>query len=109
MADWNVFSSHGLVLVSIALNPNRTAREIGNEVGLTERSTHKIIVDLEDEGYIRRIKQGRRNKYRIHSDKEITDVITDASIGELLIPLGWKRRGHRKETGTKGDLQAANT
>ena len=34
MADWNVFSSHGLVLVAIARNPNRTARDIGDEVGL---------------------------------------------------------------------------
>lgn len=103
MADWNVLSSHGLVLVSIALNPNRTAREIGDEVGLTERSTHKIIVDLEDEGYINRIKKGRQNTYKIHSDKEVPDVVTDASIGDLLTTLGWKRRKHRRETDIKGE------
>ncbi|MFC1925807.1 helix-turn-helix transcriptional regulator [Chloroflexota bacterium] len=102
MAGWNVFSSHGLVLVSIAKNPSRTAREIGDEVGLTERSTHKIIIDLESEGYIDRIKNGRQNTYRIHSEKEIKDVVTDASIGELLNPLAWKRRKQQKETDIKG-------
>ena len=98
MADWNVFSNHGLVLVSIARNPNRTAREIGDEVGLTERSTHKIIIDLENEGYINRIKEGRQNTYKIYSDREIQDTVTDASIGEMLTPIAWKRRKQRKET-----------
>ena len=103
MADWNVFSSHGLVLISIARNPNRTAREIGDEVGLTERSTHKIIIDLENEGYISRIKKGRQNTYKVHPDQEIQDTVTDASIGELLTPLGWKRRKHIKETVVIGE------
>ncbi|MFC1925232.1 helix-turn-helix transcriptional regulator [Chloroflexota bacterium] len=98
MADWNVLSSHGLILVSIAQNPNRTAREIGDEVGLTERSTHKIIIDLENEGYISRIKEGRQNTYKIHPDREIQDTVTNASIGELLTPLGWKRKKRTKIT-----------
>lgn len=103
MAEWNIFSSHGLVLISIARNPSRTAREIGDEVGLTERSTHKIIVDLEDEGYISRIKEGRQNTYKIHPGREIQDVIADASIGELLTPLGWKRRKHTKKAAAGGN------
>ena len=100
MAAWTLFSSHGLVLVSIARNPNKTAREIGDEVGLTERSTHKIIVDLEKEGYIDRIKMGRQNSYKIHPDKEIQDTVTDASIGELLNHLGWNRRKQKRTSNT---------
>ena len=92
MAYWNLLTSHGLVLVCIAKNPNMTAREIGDVVGLTERTTHKVIVDLEGEGYIERVKTGRQNAYRIHPDAPIKDVVTDASIGELLSPLVWKRR-----------------
>jgi len=109
MANWNVFSSHGLVLVSIARNPNRTAREIGDEVGLTERSTHKVIVDLENEGCIKRIKRGRRNTYRIRSKKEIPDIVTDASIGELLTPLAWKRRKQPKRMGATEHIEAVKT
>lgn len=92
MADWTLFTSHGLVLVSIAKNPERTAKEIGDDVGLTERTVHKIIVDLEEAGYITRIKVGRQNRYRIHRNVPIKDEVTDASLGELLATLGWKRK-----------------
>jgi len=92
MADWNFFTNHGLVLVTIAKSPEKTAREIGDEVGLTERTTHKIIVNLEEEGYITRIKVGRKNAYRIHPDVLIKDSVSDTSIGELLATLGWKRK-----------------
>ena len=96
MGNWNFLSSHGLVLLAIAKNPEKTAREIGEEVGLTERTTHKMIVDLEQDGYITRKKVGRKNIYRIHKDEEIKDSGTEASIGELLTTLGWKAKGRRR-------------
>ena len=97
MADWTLFTSHGLVLVSVAKNPEKTAREIGDDVGLTERTAHKIIIDLEEAGYITRIKVGRQNKYRIHPNVPIKDEVTDASLGELLAMLGWKRKGRKSK------------
>ena len=100
MADWSLFTNHGLVLITIAKNPDMTAREISNDIGLTERTSHKIIVDLEDAGYITRIKVGRQNKYRIHPTVPIKDEITDASLGELLATLGWKRRGRKSKSAT---------
>ncbi|MFC1899907.1 helix-turn-helix transcriptional regulator [Chloroflexota bacterium] len=98
VADWNLFTNHGLVLGVIAKNPDMTAREISNNIGLTERTAHKIIIDLEDVGYISRIKIGRQNKYRIHYTALIKDKITDTSLGELLVTLGWKRRGELVES-----------
>jgi len=92
MGDWTLLTSHGLVLVSIAKHPEKTAREIGNDIGLTERTTHKIIIELEKEGYITRTKKGRQNTYRIHPGMTIKDSVTDASIGELLATLGWQRK-----------------
>ena len=101
MTDWTFLSNYGLVLVSIAKNPEETAREVGDNVGLTERTAHKIIVQLEKEGYITRKKVGRKNIYRIHPDMLIKDVVTDSSIGELLASLGWKRRGRKPKAKTK--------
>jgi predicted ArsR family transcriptional regulator len=95
MAGWTIFSNHGLVLVSIAKDPNKTARQIGDEIGLTERTIHKIIVDLEKAGYIERVKMGRQNTYTIDSDRPINDPVTDASIGELLASLARKRMPSR--------------
>ncbi len=96
MANWTLFTSHGLVLASVAKNPSRTAREIGNDVGLTERTTHKLILDLEKAGYISRTKLGRNNTYSIHPNVTIRDEVTDASVGELLAILGWKHRKTQK-------------
>ena len=45
---WTFITNHGLVLGYIYHNPDHTAREISNHVGITERTTHKIISDLEE-------------------------------------------------------------
>ena len=60
---WTFITNHGLVLSYLSHHPRSTAREIANFVGVTERTTHKIISDLEAAGYIERRKQGRRNVY----------------------------------------------
>jgi CTP-dependent riboflavin kinase len=62
---WTFITNHGLVLSYIFHNPSHTAREISNHVGITERTTHKIISDLEEAGYIERKKSGRKNLYRV--------------------------------------------
>ncbi|MFA6612682.1 MAG: winged helix-turn-helix domain-containing protein [Dehalococcoidales bacterium] len=95
MADWSFFTNHGLVLATIAKQPKSTAREIGDTVGITERTAHKIINDLENEGYITKIKAGRKNRYRIHSNVPLVDEQSDVAVGELLAMLGWKRRRTR--------------
>jgi DNA-binding Lrp family transcriptional regulator len=91
-ADWSFITNHGLVLSSIAKHPRSTAREIGDMVGVTERTAHKIIQDLEQAGYISKTKVGRKNKYTIHPDMPLSEEATDAAVGELLVMLGWKRR-----------------
>jgi DNA-binding MarR family transcriptional regulator len=62
---WTFITNHGLVLAYIFHNPSHTAREIALHVGVTERTTHKIISDLDAEGYITRRKSGRRNLYEV--------------------------------------------
>lgn len=93
MAQWGFITNHGLVLASIAKHPRSTAREIGNDVGITERAAHKIINDLESEGYITKNKVGRQNHYQIHPNMPLNaESVSDSSVGELLVILGWKRR-----------------
>ena len=74
MRKWSFVTNHGLVLAAIANSPDSTARAIGDMVGITERATHKIITDLEDEGYITRSKSGRRNAYSIHADVPLGEI-----------------------------------
>ncbi len=63
-------------------------REIGDNVGVTERTAHKIILDLERDGYITKTKVSTRNKYGIHPRLPIKTAGSD--VGELLELLGWK-------------------
>ncbi len=85
---------------SIAKNPEKTAREIGDDVGVTEKTAHKIIRDLENDGYITKTKVGTRNTYSIHHNLQIKTG--DASVEELLVMLGWKRkRGTKTQKGKK--------
>ena len=70
MGDWTFVTKYALVLASIANNPDRTAREIGDDIGTTERTAHKIIIDLENDGYLTKMKVGVKNTYRIHPEKE---------------------------------------
>ena len=95
MSDWSFITTHGLVLASVAKHPRSTAREIGDMVGVTERTAHKIIIDLEESGYITKTRVGRKNKYTIHPDMPLADEASDAAVGELLVMLGWKRQGRK--------------
>ena len=100
MAEWSFITNHGRVLAVIAMRLGGTAREIGDAVGITERAAHKIINDLEAEGYVTKTKQGRQNSYQIHPDVPLRDDVSNAAVGELLVVLGWnRRRGRRRDAG----------
>ncbi len=82
---WNFITNHGLVLSYIYRNPRSTAREIASYVGITERTTHKIISDLEAAGYIQRYRSGRRNVYRVDHRLPLRHhTMQDISVAELL-------------------------
>jgi DNA-binding Lrp family transcriptional regulator len=99
MAEWKFLTNHALVMASIAKKRDQTAREIGDDVGVTERTAYKIILDLENDGYITKIKVGNRNRYRINPNLPIKKA--DVAVGELLELMGWKRRKSQKATTQK--------
>ncbi|MCL6563466.1 MAG: winged helix-turn-helix transcriptional regulator [Firmicutes bacterium] len=66
---WTFLTNHAQVLLCLASNGGQmTAREIAHAVGITERAVQRILSDLEAAGYISRFRDGRRNRYEIHSD-----------------------------------------
>ncbi len=82
---WAFLTKHGQVLVCIARDPGIRLRDIGDWVGITERTTHRIVVELARAGYITRERIGRRNQYTINAHHPIPDAIAaDQKIGELL-------------------------
>ena len=105
MAEWSLITSHGFVLAAISRNSQKTARQIGDDVGITERRAHRIIVDLDEAGYIKRTKIGNRNVYTINPDLPLVSRLSDASVGDLLALFGWQ---HRKGTKRTNTLQEVN-
>ena len=86
---WTFITNHGLVLSYLSHNPRSTAREIANYIGVTERTTHKIISDLEVEGFIERRKSGRRNVYTVDHNLPLRHhTKQDIMVSELLNALG---------------------
>lgn len=63
--SWTFLSNHGHVLVCIAQDPDVRVRDIAERVGITERSVTGILTDLEKANVIEKVKDGRRNSYRI--------------------------------------------
>ena len=89
---WTFITNHGLVLSYIYHNPSHTAREISNHVGITERTTHKIISDLEAAGYIERRKSGRRNLYLVDPQLPLRHhTKQDILVEDLLDALTYRR------------------
>jgi hypothetical protein len=98
MARWTFITNHGLVFGYIAYNPSSTARVIAQAVGVTERTTHKIIAELEEAGYISRKRVGRKNQYQINPNLPLRHPShVDMVVGELLQLLAWKKATPARE------------
>jgi len=89
--EWTFLTNHGRVLAYIAKYSDSTAEEIAQKVGITLRAVQKIISDLERDGYLEHQKQGRRNRYTVHSELPMRHRLEhDHLVGDILIVLGCK-------------------
>ena len=66
--EWTFLTNHAHVLLCIAREPEVRMREVAELVGITERAVQRIVSDLEEAGYLERIRQGRRNAYTVRGD-----------------------------------------
>src|SRR5687768_16323117 len=86
--SWSFLTNHAQVLLCVAQVPGVRLRQIGEEVGLTERAAHRIVVELATAGYISRRRNGRRNHYTIQSHLPLPDPLArEQKIGDLLAIL----------------------
>ncbi len=58
-------TNHAAVFSLLANHSRITAREISQPVGITERGVRPIISDLEQDGYIGKICEGRGVRYLV--------------------------------------------
>lgn len=82
---WTFLSNHGHVLVALSRDPSARLRDIAEAVGITERATQAIVRDLEEGGYLTKVKVGRRNEYRLHPHRRLRHPAeSDIPIKDLL-------------------------
>ena len=99
--EWTILSNHGRVLRYIAKYPGDTTQKIAHEVGLSMAGVQKIITELEGQGYLARLKAGRRNHYVIHPELPMRHRLERKySIGSVLLALGVEKRGGTRVTGS---------
>jgi len=87
-AHWAVLTNHGLVLLTLARNPNVRVRDMAEAVGITERATQAILRDLDRDGYIERSRVGRRNRYSVRRRATLPHALLEsATVGDLVDAL----------------------
>ena len=83
--SWRFVTNHAHVLESIATNPTVRLRDIAATVGITERTASQIVSDLEQAGYLTKIRVGRSNHYEVHGDLPLRHAQhRHHTVGELI-------------------------
>lgn len=86
---WTFLTNHCHVLACLNQYPGIRIREISTAVGITDRAVLRILGELQEAGALTKIKDGRRNSYRINLDFPLRHPLHSGhTIGEILKDLG---------------------
>jgi predicted transcriptional regulator len=94
-SGWTFLTNHAHVLICLAADPQVRLRDVAGKVGITERAVQRIVADLEEAGYLTRLRSGRRNEYEVHRDQPLRHSIEAHRDISALIELALPRRRSR--------------
>ena len=84
-SGWTFLTNHAHVLIALTRDPSARVRDLASDVGITERAVQQILTDLEAGLVIRRIRQGRRNSYRVNPNVKLRHPLEATHrVGEIL-------------------------
>ena len=90
---WTFLTNHAHVLLVVSRDPGARLADIAAAVGITRRAVQLVLDDLEEAGYVRRVKLGRRNEHVVlggplrhpleqgHSVEELFTVLSSPGPG----------------------------
>ncbi len=82
---WTFLTNHARVLILISKNPDIRVRDVAAMADITERSTQRIVAELEQGGYLTHEKVGRRNRYKVSTTAPLRHPHEqNVEIGDLL-------------------------
>jgi DNA-binding Lrp family transcriptional regulator len=107
VSSWYFFTNHAHVLTVIADDPDLRLRDIGDEVGITERAAHRIVTDLVRSGYVSRQRVGARNRYQVHTDVLLRHHVHEGlTVGELIGVFAGKNRTQPRDLQARHNLKS---
>ena len=80
LRSWTFITSHAQVLLTVARYPEATVAHVARAARITERSAYRVLADLQQAGYVRRRKVGRRNSYEINPDLPLCDPTVEKEL-----------------------------
>ena len=84
---WTFLTNHSHVLICIAHDPEILLRDVATKVGITERAVQRIVVELEEAGYLTRERTGRRNRYEINPELPLRHPVEAHRTIKMLLDL----------------------
>ena len=87
-APWTFLTNHTHVLFCIVRDPDVRMRDVATAVGVTERAVQRIVLELEEAGYLVRTREGRRNRYEVRSKQPLRhEIEKHCDVADLLAVL----------------------
>jgi DNA-binding MarR family transcriptional regulator len=87
LRPWRFITNHAAVFLAVARNPEAIVAELADAAQITTRSAYRILADLQKAGYVRRQKQGTRNRYELNPDLPVGDPQLDDEPAANLLNL----------------------
>ena len=107
--EWTFLTNHAHVLICIATDPEIRLRDVATSVGITERAAQRIVMELEQGGFLERERVGRRNRYRLHIDQRLRHPLDRAHRVSELLDLLSHERPQDQATPTKKPTKKGST
>ena len=74
----------GAALLEIAVDPDRTMKQLARDLGWPERDLRRQLAQLEAAGALTRQRIGNRNRYEIHREVQTGGLLRERTVGEFL-------------------------
>ncbi len=102
-----LLSNAGRVLATVMKEPGATMRKIAHRCDKTERAVWQLLLELERAGFLRRYRQGRRNRYEVNLSAVARQLEGEGALLLALGILGWEPDRHPAHVLPPASLAAA--
>ena len=85
--SWSFVTNHARVFAFLSEQPEARFRDIAEACGVTERTAHQIVTDLEQAGLLERARVGRRNRYALDARLLKLPAVKALTAGQILLLL----------------------